>query len=109
MAASAFTRALLRCRRLDLPADRETLLALLEEAIRNGTSAFRPELERLYAAAWEHATADERQYLPVIQERIARGSLAELIRERMERGSTLAELMPELSGCLYANRPFGIG
>ncbi|OPY38497.1 MAG: Carboxylate-amine ligase YbdK [Methanoregula sp. PtaU1.Bin051] len=106
MAVCAFVRALLRCRRLDLPDDRKTLLALLEVAVRNGTAAIRPELDRLYTAAWDHATADERQYLPVIRERITHGSLAELIRKRLEAGSPLNSLLLELSSCLYENRPF---
>ncbi len=106
MAACAFIRSLLRCRRLDLPDDRDTLLALLKEAIRSGTAAFRPELEHLYAAAWDHATADERQYLPVIRERIAHGSLAELIRERVAGGSPVASMLHGLSSCLRENRPF---
>jgi len=106
MAVCAFTRSLLRCRKLDLPSDRDTLLALLEDAIRDGTKTLRPDLERLYALAWDHATADERQYLPFIRERIAHGSLAELIRDRMEAGSAPGSLLPELSACLSTNRPF---
>jgi len=106
MAISAFARSLLRCRRLDLPVEREILIALLEDAIREGTAAFRPELERLYGLAWDHATADERQYLPVVHERIRTGSLAELIRTTVEGGTDIKSLLPILSSCLEENRPF---
>lgn len=106
MAVCAFVRSLLRCPNPKLPDDRDTLLTLLEEAIRKGTAAFRPELERLYTAAWGHATADERQYLPVIRERIRHGSLAELVRKRVKGGSPDTPLLAELSACLHRNRPF---
>ena len=106
MAVCAFAQSLLRCRKLDLPTERDTLLSLLEEAVRHGTSAFRPELERLYALSWDHATPDELQYLPLIHSRIIRGSLAELIRGSAEEGTSTASLLPVLSGCLSENRPF---
>jgi len=106
MAVAAFVRSLLRCRRLDLPTDRETLIMLLNDAIRHGTAAFRPELERLYTAAYDSATADERQYLPVIRERIRHGSLAELVRKSVSGGSPVTPLLTELSSCLRTNRPF---
>ena len=77
MGVCAFVRSLLRCSSLPVEQDHDALLALAEEAISRGTAAFRPELERLYTAAWAHATPDERACLPVIRDRIANGSLAE--------------------------------
>jgi len=106
MAVCAFARSLLRCPRPGLPADRETLLALLEDAIRGGTAELRPELERLYGLAWEHATDDERLYLPLVRERIGTGSLAERIRDAVEGGTDIRDLLPVLSSCLSENRPF---
>ena len=106
MAVAAFARSLLRCRLSHLPKDRDTLLDLLEEAIAKGTAAFRPELGRLYSAAWDHATGDERRYLPVIQERIERGSLAELMRERYLKERKIVTLMADMARCLRENRPY---
>jgi len=109
MAVCAFVRALLRCRSLPVETGQDALLGLLEEAIRDGTAAFRPELERLYTAAWRHATEDERLYLPVIRERILRGSLAELIRERFRRDHAISPLLAEMAECLKTNRPYSPG
>jgi hypothetical protein len=109
MAVCAFVRALLRCRSLPVETGQDALLGLLEEAIRDGTAAFRPELERLYTAAWRHATDDERLYLPVIQERIRRGSLAELIRERFRRDHAISPLLADMAECLKTNRPYSPG
>lgn len=106
MALAAFTRSLLRCHRLDIPDDRSSLLSLLEEAILKGTGAFRPELFDLYSSAYDHATADERQYLPLVRERIERGSLAEQLRNQLAGGRPLDHLLTELSSCLRNNRPY---
>ncbi len=59
MAVCAFITSLLRCKSLPVGTDQDELLALTEDAIREGTSAFRPELEQLYTRAWGHATAEE--------------------------------------------------
>ena len=109
MAVCAFVRALLRCRSLPVETDQDALLGLLEEAIRDGTAAFRPELERLYAAAWRHATEDERHYLPVIHERILRGSLAELVRDRFRRDHGISPILVDMAECLKANRSYSSG
>ncbi|MDO9324485.1 MAG: glutamate-cysteine ligase family protein, partial [Methanoregula sp.] len=82
MAVCAFVRSLLRCRTLPVETDQAALLELTGLAIREGTLGLRTELETLYDAAWKHATADERVYLPVIRQRIFQGSLAELMRDR---------------------------
>ncbi len=109
MAVCAFVRSLLRCRSLPVETDQDALLDLMEQAIRSGTSAFRPELGQLYAAAWRHATEDERRYLPVIEERILRGCLAELIRDRFRRDNAISPVLAEMAECLKSNRSYSSG
>jgi len=106
MAVCAFVRSLLRGRTLPVENDHEALLALTEEAIHKGTAAFRPELETVYKAAWANATPDERAYLPVIRDRIAYGSLAELIRNRVAKDGGILPVLADLAESLKTNRPY---
>lgn len=106
MAVCAFVRALLRCRTLPVETDHGALLALTEDAIRMGTAAFRPDLKALYDAAWDRATADERMYLPIIRDRIAHGSLAEQIRDRLSHGEGIVPVLKEMAAALRNNRPY---
>ena len=108
MAVCAFVRSLLRCRTLPVENDHETLLALTEDAIREGTAALRPELETLYNAACTHATPDEQAYLPVIRDRIVNGSLAERIRDRVSRGEGIVPILGEMAEALRTNIPYGM-
>jgi glutamate---cysteine ligase / carboxylate-amine ligase len=108
MAVCAFIRSLLRCSSLPAETDQDALLALTEEAIREGTKALRPELQQLYAKAWGCATAEERLYLPVIRDRIGHGSLAELIRDRFEREGEVVPILTDLATALKTNRPYGM-
>jgi hypothetical protein len=107
MAVCAFITSLLRCPSLPVETDQEALLALTEDAIRRGTAGLRPELERLYTKAWVHATAEERTYLPYIRNRIERGSLAELVRDRFEREGEIIPILEELARGLRENRVYG--
>lgn len=109
MAFVAFVSSLLRCTTLPVESDQDALLALTETAIRKGTAGLRPELEVLYSHAWRKATAEEQQYLPVIRDRIASGSLAEQIAERYRREQAIEPILADLSGCLRKNRPYGTG
>ncbi|MFA6332208.1 MAG: glutamate-cysteine ligase family protein [Methanoregula sp.] len=108
MAVCAFVRSLLRCRTLPVPGDQEALVALAEDAIQHGTSGIKEELGQLYDAAWQKATADERRYLPVIKERIGRGSLAELMSERISNGEELTPILSDMAECLRTNRSYGL-
>ncbi len=107
MAVCAFVRSLLRCRTLPVERDYDVLLELTEEAIRHGTEGMRDDLMRLYEMAWQHATGDERVYLPVIKERIINGSLAERIRDRIADGDEIVPILSELAECLRVNRSYG--
>ena len=86
MAVASLVTSLLRCPTLPVETDQDALLALTETAIEKGTAGLRPELEALYRAAWQKATAEERQYLPVIESRIKKGSLAEQIDGAVPEG-----------------------
>lgn len=46
----------------------------------------------LYRSAWENATAEERNYLPIIEKRIACGSLSEIIGEKVRRKAQKTDL-----------------
>ena len=106
MAVCAFVRALLRCHSLPVDTDQSALLSLTDQAIRNGTDGLKPELERLYAEAWKHATEDERLYLPVIRQRILKGSLAELMRARYEKVPDLLPILSDMAAGLQKNQPY---
>jgi hypothetical protein len=106
MAVCAFVRSLLRCPALPIETDQSALLDLTDQAIQNGTRTLRPELGRLYNAAWKHATDDERQYLPVIRQRIERGSLAECISRRYEEEQDIVPILSEMATCLRSNTPY---
>ena len=104
MAVCAFVRSLLRCPALPVDSDEKTLTDLMERAIESGTAEMRPELRKMYAAAWQKATSDERRYLPVIEDRIENGSLAELMCRRLSRDPAIVPILSELSACLRENR-----
>lgn len=106
MAVCAFVRSLLRCRTLPVETDTGALRALTEQVIHYGTRGLKPELERLYDIAWKHATEDERQYLPVIKDRICMGSLAELMRDRYRKRDEILPLLSDMADCLYQNKPY---
>ncbi|RPI38145.1 MAG: hypothetical protein EHM53_09420 [Methanoregulaceae archaeon] len=106
MAVCAFIRSLLRCGSLPVETDQDGLLALTEEAIQRGTAGLRPELQQLYSRAWDHATAEERLYLPFIRDRIGHGSLAELVRDRFGREGQIVPILSDLADSLKTNRPY---
>jgi hypothetical protein len=106
MAVCAFVRSLLRCRSLQVETGQDALRELMETAIRTGTATLRPELEKLYERAWLHATDDEKQYLPVIDERIRHGSLAEVISNRFRREKEIVPVLRDMAGCLQNNRSY---
>jgi hypothetical protein len=106
MAVCAFISSLLRCPSLPVETDQDALLALTEEAIRQGTAGLRPELLKLYTKAWGQATSDERLYLPFIKDRIGRGSLAEIVRERYEREGEIVPILADFAVALKMNIPY---
>lgn len=109
MAVCAFVRSLLRCPTLPVLQDQQSLLEATERAIRGGTAEVKPELVDLFNLAWKHANAEERLYLPVIANRIERGSLAELIRDRYERDGDIIPILHDMAMCLQRNTSYGNG
>jgi len=108
MAVCAFVRALLRCRSFPCETDQESLVTLLETAITGGTASLRPELERLFACAWQSATGEERRYLPIIEDRIKNGSLAEQITRRFNDERDITPILFDMAHCLRYNEPYGL-
>ena len=108
MAVCAFIMALLRCPVLPVEHNQDALLDLTDRAIESGTAGMRPELERLYALAWTHATPQERRVLPVIENRIRYGSLAEQMHERFRNDGSMIPMLSDLAACLRENRSYGM-
>jgi hypothetical protein len=108
MAVASLVTSLLRCPTLPVETDQDALLALTETAIEKGTAGLRPELEALYRSAWQKATAEERQYLPVIESRIKKGSLAEQMAERYRKEQAIEPILADMAHCLRANVPYGM-
>jgi len=106
MALCAFVRALSRARDLPLEEDRDTLVAMTERAISNGTLGLEDELTALYRRAEKVATGDERRYLPLVRRRIEEGSLGQILAERFCDTGDLKGIMQDLAMCLEENRPY---
>ncbi len=106
MAVCAFLRPLIRCPSLHIETGQDSLLALTETVIKSGTAEIRDDLFRLYRLAERHATADEKQYLPVIHDRIENGSLAEQMAARIQDEGELLPVLTDLAGCLRNNTSF---
>ena len=108
LAMVAFASALLRHPDPGADTDPAVVPGLLETAVQHGTSRLQPELERLFSAARERATRDERRFLPVVARRIDAGSLAETLRDRSVTGEPLADILSDLVFCGKTNLPSGM-
>jgi gamma-glutamylcysteine synthetase len=103
MAVCAFVRSLLRSRSLPIETDQDALLDLTDTVIRSGTAEIQTELNELYGRALRHATDDEKQYLPVIHDRIVHGSLAQQMEERFRDDRDIVPVLHDMAGCLRKN------
>lgn len=108
MAICAFLRALVRAGDVPLETDRDALLDLTELAIQKGTKALQPELERLLSIAGKAATVEEKKYLPVIEDRIIYGSIAEQMHEDLKNNGKMNEILEKMKDALRTNQPYGI-
>ncbi|MBN1324560.1 MAG: hypothetical protein JW986_11275 [Methanotrichaceae archaeon] len=104
MAQTAFLLCLLRSD-LKLEEEEDALRDALEKAIRSGTSDLKPELLALYNEAYKVAGPDERRYLPLIKERVEKGSLAEVMAEIYRDSGELGAALASAEEALRTNRP----
>ncbi|HZD43423.1 MAG TPA: glutamate-cysteine ligase family protein, partial [Methanomicrobiales archaeon] len=105
MAVIAFVLSLLRNRDLHLEGNEQMLRELTETAMRDGTEKLRPELRDLYDAAWKSATDEEKEYLPLIEMRIEKGSIGEVMARRVRRTGDIYALLHDAGECLKLNHP----
>ena len=106
MAFCAFLRALIRAGDVPVETDRDILLDLTEIAIRKGTRALQPELKRLLSCALSVATAEEKKYLQIIDDRIIHGSIAERMRDKFKETGNMTEIMVKMEEALRTNQPY---
>jgi hypothetical protein len=78
----------------------------------NGQNA-RQICKHLYRIAWENANREEKNYLPIVEKRIERGSLSDVIRERVQRNAQKTDLKDAIIGVyssliksLIENQPY---
>jgi gamma-glutamylcysteine synthetase len=105
MAISAFLLALLRSDQ-ELEDDENALRSMLEQAMMQGTKKLLPELRKIYGIACKSATREEKRYMPIIEERIDRGSLAEVMIEQHHEVGSIKLLLSELAESLKNNAPY---
>lgn len=107
MAFSAFLLALLRSE-LSLEEDESALLEMLEKAMHQGVAGMRPELEKLFIAAERSANSEEKRYLPLIAKRIEKGSLAEIMADKLRSDTRgrIEPIMQQMQWCLKENIPY---
>ena len=67
----------------------------------------------LYNVAWANAETDEKKYLPLVQKRIEKGNLSEIIRENITKKAqrtdikeAIVSVYSTLINCLAANQPY---
>jgi gamma-glutamyl:cysteine ligase YbdK (ATP-grasp superfamily) len=78
----------------------------------NGPTA-RHVCKRFLKIAWENATAEEKEYLPLIEKRLEHGNLSDVIREKVEvraqktdMDEAILDVYSKLLNSLKANEPF---
>jgi len=76
----------------------------LELAARYGTVSLKGDLTLMLELATENALAEERMYLPIIRDRVERGSLGETM-PAMIRDGRIEHLYETLGRSLRTNRP----
>jgi hypothetical protein len=104
MAVCAFVQALMHDDEIYDDMEQDILLDLTEQAIVGGTKWLQDGLHFLYATAAENATPEESEYLPIIQERIFGGSLAEMIQE--EYYERKMGIWYDMMHCLQTNQSY---
>lgn len=124
VALSCFVRALLRglIRSKTQLLPHSLLVEDFKSVIRDGLDAkvlhpggptARAVCKQFYGIAYENASEEERKYLPVIAERIERGSLSEIVRERIlvraqktDFHEAVSDVYSQLVKNLSENKPY---
>lgn len=99
-----------------------TLVSDFNEVIKRGLEAkvsnpqgstARQVCQHLLDVAWANATAEEKEYLPLVQKRISNGSLAEVIKEKVLRKAqktniqeAIVNVYLNLIKCLANDQPY---
>jgi hypothetical protein len=121
---SCFIRALLRGlldENVKLP-PHEVLVKDFDSVVANGLNAqtehpgggtARKVCQSFFRTAWKNASQEEKKYLPIVKKRIDRGSLSNIIRERVERKAQKTEfkeaivsVYSRLAESLMDNQPY---
>jgi len=116
----ALTRGLLQEEAELLP--HEVLVKDFNATVRDGLDAealhwlgrtAREVCHALLKSAWKNASEEEKKYLPLIEKRVERGNLSELIRQQIERKSqrtdfteAVVHVYSKLIRSLVSNQPF---
>jgi gamma-glutamyl:cysteine ligase YbdK (ATP-grasp superfamily) len=124
VALSCYLRALLRglMRMNWQPLPMEVLVADFRSIVRDGLNAkvlnpkgptARNVCKYFLRIAWENATAEERNYLHLIEKRIENGNLSEVIKEKVltraqktDFHEAIIDIYTQLLNSLEANKPF---
>jgi hypothetical protein len=68
---------------------------------------------RFIKIAWENATVEEKEYLPLIEKRVEHGSLSDVIRgkvlvraQKTDLNEAIVDVYSKLLKCLESNEPF---
>jgi gamma-glutamyl:cysteine ligase YbdK (ATP-grasp superfamily) len=124
VALSCFIRALIRGMLKEehelLP--HENLVEDLHAVVVKGLSAeikhpkgrnARQICKHMYRTAWENATREEKNYLPIVKKRIEHGNLSDVIREKVQRKAQKTDLKDAIIGVyssliksLIENQPY---
>jgi gamma-glutamyl:cysteine ligase YbdK (ATP-grasp superfamily) len=69
--------------------------------------------KHMYRTAWENATREEKNYLPIVKKRIEHGNLSDVIREKVQRKAQKTDLKDAIIGVyssliksLIENQPY---
>jgi hypothetical protein len=124
VALSCYVRAALRglISSKDAPLPHNLLVSDFNSTLTSGLDAkvlnphgpkARQVCQYLFDLAWANADKEEKKYLPIVQKRIERGSLSELIRGRISKRAQKTDIKEAILGvystlikCLADNQPY---
>jgi hypothetical protein len=104
LAMVALLSSLMRAEEVGQDASLEDCERALELAARFGTARLKDDLSMMLDLATENALAEERMYLPIIRDRVERGSLGETMPSMVKEGG-MEKFYEMLARSLRTNRP----